>query len=98
MELKTPESLSQTRISGDISLALTCREVEVLKWSAAGKTAEEIGTILNLKSRTVNFHVGRAIHKMGVSNKTAAAVQAALSGVFLTTNSFEASGSTANRS
>lgn len=80
-------SLPDTPISGDLSMGLTCREVEILRWCAAGKTAEEIGTILNLKSRTVNFHVGKAIHKMGVSNKTAAAVQAALSGAFMTTRS-----------
>jgi LuxR family transcriptional regulator len=61
---------------------LTLREVEVLKWSAQGKTAAEVATILNLKLRTVNFHIGRAIRKMGVSNKTSAVVQAALHGVF----------------
>jgi LuxR family transcriptional regulator len=85
MERKERDSLLDTPISGNLSIGLTCREVEILRWCAAGKTAEEIGTILNLKSRTVNFHVGKAIHKMGVSNKTAAAVQAALSGAFLTT-------------
>ena len=85
MERKERDSLLDTPIIGNLSIGLTCREVEILRWCAAGKTAEEIGTILNLKSRTVNFHVGKAIHKMGVSNKTAAAVQAALSGAFLTT-------------
>jgi LuxR family transcriptional regulator len=85
MEQKERSSRLDTPISGDLSLGLTGREVEILKWCAAGKTAEEIGTILNLKSRTVNFHVGKAIHKMGVSNKTAAAVQAALSGAFMST-------------
>ncbi len=61
---------------------LTLREVEVLKWSAQGKTAAEVAMILDLKLRTVNFHIGRAIRKMGVSNKTSAVVQAALHGVF----------------
>jgi LuxR family transcriptional regulator len=61
---------------------LTIREVEVLKWSAKGKTAAEVAMILDLKQRTVNFHIGSAIRKIGVSNKTSAVVQAALSGVF----------------
>lgn len=63
---------------------LTFREIEVLKWSAQGKTAAEVAIILNVKIRTVNFHIGSAIRKMGVSNKTAAVVQAAVQGVFPT--------------
>ncbi|NBB13320.1 LuxR family transcriptional regulator [Pseudomonas sp. SLFW] len=61
---------------------LTLREIEVLKWSAEGKTAAEVAMILDVKIRTVNFHIGSAIRKMGVSNKTSAVVQAALHGVF----------------
>lgn len=61
---------------------LTLREIEVLKWSAEGKTAAEVALILDVKIRTVNFHIGSAIRKMGVSNKTSAVVQAALHGVF----------------
>ncbi len=61
---------------------LTFREIEVLKWSAEGKTAAEVAIILDVKIRTVNFHIGSAIRKMGVTNKTSAVVQAALHGVF----------------
>jgi LuxR family transcriptional regulator len=61
---------------------LTLREVEVLKWSAEGKTACEVAEILNLSSRTVNFHICSAIQKMGCCNKTSATVRAALSGLF----------------
>lgn len=59
---------------------LSTRETEVLRWSAEGKTAEDIGTILHLKERTVNFHIGNAIKKLGATNKTSAVVQAVLSG------------------
>lgn len=59
---------------------LTSREIEVLKWSAEGKTAAEVALILNVKIRTVNFHISSAIRKMGVSNKISAVVQAALHG------------------
>lgn len=61
---------------------LTQREIEILKWSAEGKTAGDIAIILSLKERTIHFHIASAIQKMGVCNKTAAAVQAALSGMF----------------
>ncbi|WP_353741616.1 autoinducer binding domain-containing protein [Pseudomonas fluorescens] len=59
---------------------LSRRELEVLKLSADGKTAYEIARILNLSERTVNFHVHRAIEKLGVNNKIAAVIAAARSG------------------
>ena len=63
-------------------MRLTAREVEILKWTAEGKTAGDIAIILSMKERTVHFHVANAVQKMGVCNKTAAVVQAALSGIF----------------
>lgn len=60
---------------------LTDREIEVLKWTADGKTSSEISTILSISDHTVNFHVKNAISKLGVSNKTAAVVQAAVLGM-----------------
>jgi LuxR family transcriptional regulator len=59
---------------------LSRRELEVLKLSADGKTAYEISRILSLSERTVNFHVHRAIEKLGVNNKIAAVLAAARSG------------------
>lgn len=61
---------------------LTPREIEILRWSAEGKTAADIAIILSMKERTVHFHVANAVQKMGVSNKMSAVVQAALSGLF----------------
>jgi LuxR family transcriptional regulator len=61
---------------------LSSREIHVLRWTAEGKTASEISEILNITERTVNFHVTRAVAKLGVANKTAAAVTAALLGLF----------------
>lgn len=55
---------------------LSPREIEVLKWSAYGKTASDVATILSLSERTVNFHVNSAIKKMGVTNKMSAVVAA----------------------
>ena len=59
---------------------LSRRELEVLKLSADGKTAYEIARILSLSERTINFHVHRAIEKLGVNNKMAAVIAAARSG------------------
>lgn len=66
---------------GSAFKGLTLREVEVLRWSAEGKTAAEVAVILDLKLRTVNFHIGSAIRKIGASNKISAVVQASRSGV-----------------
>lgn len=60
---------------------LSVREVEVLKWHADGKTAEEIGMILNISTDTVKFHTKNAVTKLGTSNKTAAVVRAAIMGL-----------------
>lgn len=62
---------------------LTDREIEVLKWTADGKTSSEISTILSISDHTVNFHVKNAISKLGVANKTAAVVQAAVLGMLV---------------
>lgn len=63
------------------SPSLSGREIEVLRWSAEGKTASDISTILCLSERTVNFHINGAIKKLKASNKTSAVVQAAIGGL-----------------
>ncbi|WP_186348989.1 LuxR C-terminal-related transcriptional regulator [Pseudomonas lundensis] len=52
-----------------------------MKWTAEGKTAFDIGMILSLTTRTVNFHISSAIRKMGANNKTSAVVIATKSGL-----------------
>lgn len=68
------------KVSRPSTPPLSPREVEVLRLSADGKTAYEISRILNLSERTVNFHVHRAIEKLGVCNKIAAVCAAARAG------------------
>jgi DNA-binding CsgD family transcriptional regulator len=55
---------------------LTAREKEVLKWVAQGKSNSEIATILDLTLGTVKLHVERILVKMGVENRTSAALLA----------------------
>ena len=57
-------------------LGLTPRETEVLFWVARGKTNEETGSILAASSRTVAKHLERIYQKLGVENRTAAAMVA----------------------
>lgn len=61
--------------------ALTKREIEVLQWTADGKTAPEIGDILDVSNHTVVFHVSNAMRKLNASSRTAAAVKAAMLGL-----------------
>lgn len=53
------------------------REVQTLTWAARGKTFEEIGTILSLSRRTVEFHLDNARRKLGVATRTQALIKAA---------------------
>jgi DNA-binding CsgD family transcriptional regulator len=54
---------------------LTTREAEVLAWVARGKTNSEIAIILSVRLRTVKKHMERIFQKLGVENRTAAAVR-----------------------
>ena len=60
---------------------LTHRETEVLKWTADGKTAEDIGQILNISANTVNFHIKNVMLKLNSYNKTSAVLNAAMLGL-----------------
>ncbi|WP_101757256.1 autoinducer binding domain-containing protein [Oceanicoccus sp. KOV_DT_Chl] len=59
-----------------IQVPLTPRQKEILKWCAEGKTSYEIGVILSISERTVNFHMANALEKLDVTNKTAAVLRA----------------------
>ena len=56
----------------EVKPPLTPREREVLAWSAQGKSAWEIGTILSVGKRTVDEHAQTAMRKLGAVNRTQA--------------------------
>lgn len=58
------------------AFSLTAREAEVLYWLSMGKTNRDIAQILLLSARTVNKHLEQIFQKMGVDNRTSAAVLA----------------------
>jgi LuxR family quorum sensing-dependent transcriptional regulator len=55
---------------------LTGREREVLTWAAKGKSAWEIGEILDITKRTVDEHAQHASRKLGAVNRTQAVAMA----------------------
>jgi DNA-binding NarL/FixJ family response regulator len=55
---------------------LTAREHEVLRHMARGQSNREIGRQLGISAATVKVHVERVIAKLGVSDRTQAAVRA----------------------
>lgn len=59
-----------------VVFSLTPREAEVLYWLSMGKTNRDIAQILSLSSRTINKHLEQVFQKMGVDNRTSAAVSA----------------------
>lgn len=69
------------KLAPEYAVELTNREREVLKWSASGKTYVEIGMILSVDERTVKFHLVNAMRKLNATNKTEAAVKAAVLGL-----------------
>ncbi len=55
---------------------LSARELDCLRWSAAGKSSEEIALILDLSSHTVNSYMRSAIEKLDVVNRVQAVATA----------------------
>lgn len=55
---------------------LSQRELEVLRWLKMGKSSWDISRILTISERTVNYHVGNIIRKLGVVNRLQAVFEA----------------------
>ncbi|MNE47978.1 HTH-type quorum sensing-dependent transcriptional regulator VjbR [compost metagenome] len=70
------------RASGDTLLRqeprekLTAREIECLRWSAAGKSSEEIAIILSISSHTVISYLKSAMRKLEAVNRMQAVARA----------------------
>jgi len=59
---------------------LTRREIQCLKWAAAGKTDSVIGEIVQISTPTVRFHLKNAGEKLGVTGRSQAVHRAAALG------------------
>ncbi|MDF1841050.1 MAG: response regulator transcription factor [Rubripirellula sp.] len=69
-------ALATPRLSQDIEVPLTQRESEVLRQMALGLTNKEIAKMLGISYETVKEHVQHILRKVGVSDRTQAAVWA----------------------
>ncbi|WP_372784668.1 response regulator transcription factor [Phenylobacterium sp.] len=56
--------------------ALTLRQVEILYWVQEGKTAWEIGRILDLSARSVDGHLRRIYARLNVRTRLQAVLHA----------------------
>jgi len=56
--------------------SLTPRELEALRWTMEGKTAWEVGAIMNISERTAVLHLQNSMHKLDCVNKHQAVLKA----------------------
>jgi DNA-binding CsgD family transcriptional regulator len=54
----------------DNPCGLTERELEIVRWTARGKTSAEIGVIMALSDHTVNAYMNNAVKKLDCVNRT----------------------------
>jgi len=69
-------ALTTPRLHADVEVPLTQRESEVLRQIAFGLTNKEIAQSLHISYETVKEHVQHILRKIGVSDRTQAAVWA----------------------
>jgi len=60
---------------------LSDRELEVLRRIVGGKSNHHISKVLHISESTVKFHVNNILSKMGVSDRTQAAISALKRGI-----------------
>jgi DNA-binding NarL/FixJ family response regulator len=74
-------ALATPRLAADVEVPLTQRESEVLRQLAHGLTNKEIALALHISYETVKEHVQHILRKIGVSDRTQAAVWAVRKGL-----------------
>ncbi|MEG3862323.1 response regulator transcription factor [Microcoleus sp. herbarium12] len=60
---------------------LSDRELEVIRLIVAGKSNHEISQVMHISESTVKFHINNILCKMGVSDRTQAAITALKRGI-----------------
>ena len=61
---------------------LSDRELEVIRLIVTGKCNHEISAILHISESTVKFHINNILGKLGVTDRTQAAITALKQGIF----------------
>lgn len=73
--------ITNSRTNNELEVPLTKRESEVLNQLALGLSNKEIAQALNISYETVKEHVQHVLRKLGVSDRTQAAVWAVRKGL-----------------
>ena len=73
---RTAGALATPRLAADVEVPLTQREGEVLRQMAKGLTNKQIAEALHISYETVKEHVQHILRKIGVTDRTQAAVWA----------------------
>jgi DNA-binding CsgD family transcriptional regulator len=60
--------------NGHREMTLTNRELEILRWLKDGKSNSETSQIMGLSIKTIEYHVGNILKKLGAANRTTAVV------------------------
>ena len=74
-------ALATPRFNDDVEVPLTQRESEVLQQLALGLTNKEIAMALQISYETVKEHVQHILRKVGVADRTQAAIWAVRQGI-----------------
>ena len=74
-------ALATPRLAADVEVSLTQRESEVLRHMAYGLTNKQIAEALHISYETVKEHVQHILRKIGVTDRTQAAVWAVRKGL-----------------
>ena len=69
-------AMATPRLTADVEAALTQRESEVLRQLARGLTNEQIAETMHISYETIKEHVQHILRKIGVTDRTQAAVWA----------------------
>ncbi len=57
-------------------IEFSAREIEILQWAMAGKSAQVTASLLGITHHGVNYHLGNLFRKLGVASKSQALIKA----------------------
>jgi DNA-binding CsgD family transcriptional regulator len=75
------QTYQESRRDHPLTLGLTPRQIECLRWAAEGKSSADIAGIVGISARTVDEHLDHACAKLGVRTRTQAVKIAATKGL-----------------
>jgi DNA-binding CsgD family transcriptional regulator len=78
--LQSPRTLSNKTLrtvpKGPSDDVFSAQDLQILRWIIAGKTDRDIGTLMGLSAKTVNYHVEKMKQRLGVCTRVQLAVAA----------------------